>query len=709
MRSNMSPHPAAIRLALGVISLALAMLATGSLSAHAAERVTAPALPHVVETWLDGTCAPSPQVAVRPVEATIAWLYAARCAFDTGRFEEAIAALERAAELGAIPGSSLHAHLPWYAELEARRLLHAGDPDAAVLAWQELLEDPRAPRTSSATRARRMHFLALALERAGRDDDARDVQRSLLHEHPGDPLTARIHILHLDDAPHTAQLIERADAARRGRHYPTAERLLRAAACGAQSECSPDRIVPDAGPDVLEAAWRLGHLLQRYRREHAERGLPWLRAVATREGPRQQDADHTLGLALLRAGRTAEALLHWQQFPERWPDAHARRQDAIRHVAMIHLQLRDDEAAIPVLESLRQPGRPGDADWWIGWALFRLDRCPEARAAWEPLASSGRPREIARIHYWTAVCLEQEGHTEDASARWTTVDTIAPLSWYAFLARRRLGLDPIPQPDGGAPRQRAVRTRLDLAERLAELGLHDEAALVDRVERRRTDRERRLRVHASREDWIRARRTAGRRLDRPPANLRDLRQWQGAYPPLHGAAVRRFATEWDVPPDIILAVMEQESSFRRHVVSVSDAMGLMQVIPQTAEAIARLNTWTYTDGQLFEPLHAIRYGSWYLGALYRQFDDSWPIAVAAYNAGPIAMWTWIERHGDQPLDRFVEEMAFEQARNYARSVITLAVRYRLAADPHGAWTRDPELGGLLPSFVRREHTAFPDF
>jgi len=163
-----------------------------------------------------------------------------------------------------------------------------------------------------------------------------------------------------------------------------------------------------------------------------------------------------------------------------------------------------------------------------------------------------------------------------------------------------------------------------------------------------------------------------------------------------------------VRPSMIWAIMQRESAYDPAALSPSDAMGLMQVIPQTAQAIADELGERYTDGMLFEPQHSIRYGGWYLGALLRKFGGQIPLAVVAYNAGPLAVESWLERNSGVPLDEFVEEIGTDQARDYMRNVLSTMVRYELVSG--SPETLDsPTIAGIFPDRLEGGYLEHPSF
>lgn len=96
--------------------------------------------------------------------------------------------------------------------------------------------------------------------------------------------------------------------------------------------------------------------------------------------------------------------------------------------------------------------------------------------------------------------------------------------------------------------------------------------------------------------------------------------------------IERYAVEYDVPPDVIQAILWVESYGDPYAVGYSGEKGLMQVIPGTAEYIANCTNMT-ADAILNDPITNIRAGSWYFARWYHRFGDI-DLALSSYNGGP---------------------------------------------------------------------------
>jgi soluble lytic murein transglycosylase len=140
---------------------------------------------------------------------------------------------------------------------------------------------------------------------------------------------------------------------------------------------------------------------------------------------------------------------------------------------------------------------------------------------------------------------------------------------------------------------------------------------------------------------------------------------------------------------LVFAVMRQESEFRATATSPVGARGLMQLMPNTAREVARDMGLPYDlDRLLSDPEYNVQLGSGYLRDMLREFDGSYLLAVAAYNAGPGRVRQWLAAMGDprrdqiDPID-WIESIPFEETRNYVQRVLeNLQVyRQRLAGKP----------------------------
>jgi soluble lytic murein transglycosylase len=150
-----------------------------------------------------------------------------------------------------------------------------------------------------------------------------------------------------------------------------------------------------------------------------------------------------------------------------------------------------------------------------------------------------------------------------------------------------------------------------------------------------------------------------------------------AYPAAWADVVFEQAARFNVDPLLLLAMMRQESSFDPRAQSGAQAMGLTQVVPSTARAIAdRLGRDDFELHDLFRPAVSLEFGSWYLASLLKDWDNQPFQALAAYNAGSGNVAKWQQRFGSDP-DVLVELMPFAETQTYLRIVYDNYRRYQL--------------------------------
>ena len=136
------------------------------------------------------------------------------------------------------------------------------------------------------------------------------------------------------------------------------------------------------------------------------------------------------------------------------------------------------------------------------------------------------------------------------------------------------------------------------------------------------------------------------------------------------------AAELQLPPELIYAIIRQESAFETIADSSAGAKGLMQLMPQTAKQLAsQLNQVWQGETSLFKPETNIQLGSVYFKQLLSQFDHNPALAAAAYNAGPHKVLTWLPQQ-QLPADIWIETIPFKETRDYVSAVLQYAWIYQ---------------------------------
>ncbi|MBP6011665.1 MAG: lytic transglycosylase domain-containing protein [Alphaproteobacteria bacterium] len=137
-----------------------------------------------------------------------------------------------------------------------------------------------------------------------------------------------------------------------------------------------------------------------------------------------------------------------------------------------------------------------------------------------------------------------------------------------------------------------------------------------------------------------------------------------------------------VPPTLILALIRQESEFDPAAVSNANARGLMQLLPSTAQDVARRYAIPFAGANdLHKPETNLALGCYHVKDLLDALNGSWPLAIAGYNAGKARVLSWVTAHGD-PRDPktsvidWIEAIPFDETRNYVMRVLENHLAYK---------------------------------
>jgi soluble lytic murein transglycosylase len=157
-----------------------------------------------------------------------------------------------------------------------------------------------------------------------------------------------------------------------------------------------------------------------------------------------------------------------------------------------------------------------------------------------------------------------------------------------------------------------------------------------------------------------------------PEAVREL----GTLPLRHDDIIRQQASDKDLDPALIAAVIYEESRFRDQT-SHAGARGLMQITPETADAIARHSGGTrFRQSDLAEPQINISYGAYYLRLLLDHYGQNETLAIAAYNAGMGNVDRWVRDAGGADEFESAEHIPFPETRAYVENVMDRRADYR---------------------------------
>ncbi len=417
-------------------------------------------------------------------------------------------------------------------------------------------------------------------------------------------------------------------------------------------------------------------------------------------GPRAAEDAFLAARSLSRADRDPEALVAMKAVIDRYPGTPFSAQAAF-HVARIHALHGDWARAMAAFDELATKkgaagGNEREAGRYRALTHLAAHDFAGARRLFEVLAEDAEDALVrARYTNLAALASARDGDRTHALARWREVIRSAPLSMPALVARARIKeahsepppvIAPAEAGDAGPPlaislpppvamlhalglddeAEEALRSRESLVEGLAPgRGVEALCAAYGMLGR------------AKRRYQIAARVPASLLASTPSA--RNRWAWDCAYPRPYEGEVREAEGAQKLPPGLVHAVMRQESAFDPDVVSPARAVGLLQLLPETARAVAKGASLAHEDGWLVRPSQNVALGARYLHDLGEKFDGDPLLVAGAYNAGPEAMSRWESRAKGLDVEIFVERIPYVETRGYVVRVTSNLARYGLLA------------------------------
>jgi soluble lytic murein transglycosylase len=137
------------------------------------------------------------------------------------------------------------------------------------------------------------------------------------------------------------------------------------------------------------------------------------------------------------------------------------------------------------------------------------------------------------------------------------------------------------------------------------------------------------------------------------------------YPVKHYEIIKKYSQEYGVKKELILSVINAESSFNSKAISEKGAKGLMQITDSTAEFIAEKLGIIYYD--IFSPETNVNFGTYYLRYLFMRFSNE-QTAICAYNAGEGKVRAWLEDNRYSTDGISLKSIPFTETANYLKKI-----------------------------------------
>lgn len=579
------------------------------------------------------------------------------------------------------------AAMPKDARAAADRAIQAGkgDPsEAGVRALRARLAEAEGDKAAAIDDLR---FIVL---RAPADDEAKSAALALERLDPGRPLTTKERLGRADkmvDAGRTDDALGELDLAEKG-----------------ASTAEEDEI-----------AWARAGALYKARNRYEKAALAYGK-LGNKKGPRQAEALYYAARAASRADHDDEAAKGYRALGQRfamspWADEATY---LLARLSFLHAAWGEAAAGYSAYLHKYRLGKQRDgATYEHALALLAEGKHTAARPELHALAASASGAEAARIRELEAIAARGAGDKSAAVAMWSDIVKSQPFTWAAMAARARLAQEGEPPPPMLEPSDGSTAEPLSLklppvAQLYHRVGLDTEAEAYLRSHEREAvadlrgrDKEALCALYgelgrATRQYRIGLEAVPGALLTRAPSAATEW-AWRCVYPRPYVDRVGDIEAREKLPKGLIYAVMRQESSYDPHAVSRARAVGLLQLMPDTARRLAAETGQPFEEKWLRIPGVNLDLGGRYLGKMLRSFEGSIPMTAAAYNAGPGAARRWMTRM-KVDLDIWVALIPYEETRVYVGRVMSNLARYAYLA---GGESEVPQLD-LRPPAIAKE-------
>ncbi|MFP4016462.1 MAG: lytic transglycosylase domain-containing protein [Halanaerobiales bacterium] len=157
--------------------------------------------------------------------------------------------------------------------------------------------------------------------------------------------------------------------------------------------------------------------------------------------------------------------------------------------------------------------------------------------------------------------------------------------------------------------------------------------------------------------------------------------WRLIYPLQYDNIIIINAEEYSIDPALVAAMIFVESKYITSASSHRGARGLMQIMPDTGFWIAeQLDISGFSEEMLYDPAINIMFGCWYISNLNQQFNEQLLVVLAAYNAGRGNVKKWLENNNWVGRNATLDDLPFEETRNYIKQVVAVYARYKKIYD-----------------------------
>jgi len=437
---------------------------------------------------------------------------------------------------------------------------------------------------------------------------------------------------------------------------------------------------------------------------------PAAAAAAATNWPDTQRSRQAATLAITKLARkqSDSADTAWQNLQTHFSFSEPQRNQILHALALFHATDFDANALARLIALPAAAQTDASREWRVRVALAEQD-WPAVLAAISALTDT--EKQDGEWRYFRARALAALGRSDEAQQQLSTLATEP--TFFGFLAADRLQ-----QPYAICPLQ-----LVDDPQR--EQALLDRPGLLRAFELYAVDLPK-----LARREWTQALQGADPDTLRMAADLANRRGWydRAVFTLASGDALRLYQLRFPLASqDGVVAqaaqsgieaawaygILRAESAWMSDARSGADARGLMQLLPGTAELVAKRNGLNWGGGDtLYDPTVNITLGTRYLAQMADRYNGAPWLASAAYNAGPGRVDQWLAARGTLTPDLFVATIPFKETREYVARVMAFSVIYdwRLSGKAVPLTTRMSAIGqpyGLPNATTARKSVSCP--
>lgn len=395
------------------------------------------------------------------------------------------------------------------------------------------------------------------------------------------------------------------------------------------------------------------------------------------------DDFYLYGLKRMVSFNMDKAIAFWRHVKTKKLLSEAQQQAFLAHVALYKAMRAQDDA----YEWFHKVKSPFYSDVLLDWQIrYALKKKKWHRV--QKLIELSDDKDSPCWQYWLARSLEAQGQRENADVIYQNLSKMR--HYYGFLASMKLkkpfhfeNEKPVSNLDVLLPYSaflqevkslyqsgHTLQASRNLNDFMSELPKDEASALAYWV--------------ATELDWH------GKSVYLSNSNEELNDQLALRFPLSHREIVNNYAKNYEISPAFVYAIIRQESAFRSEVVSRVGARGLMQLMPKTAQMVAKKEKISLSNhNQLFRSDTNIKIGVAYLKELSKRFNHDLVLMAAAYNAGPRQVNYWLKNHQADSIDIWIETLPWHETRNYLKNVIAFYLVYQYQMH------KKPDLKGII--------------